>query len=975
MHTALIPESIRSVYDGLVKQRVVNERHFGKPSLLRRAFRMRLVSGVVLAAPAVAMCFWYVAVAVAAHYRHARAVGVDEPLAVDVFHLHLHDRLTHDRRRLFMADALGDSPLPTYGLQINNSGLDRLNRTVPPEDGPAYYVGAHLVRGNDVYPVKVRYRGRKHWHWNNPQKSFKVRMQGGQLFDGRATFNFVNTPEPMPFDEHLILQIAREEGLLAPDYYPFRLFLNNAYWGVYFFETQPDEGLLRRSRRMPGSIYSGNGAPPDPATGVSTLWKSVEHWQKVSAIEREQMDDFSELESLLAAVNDPSDEDFARFAANFLDLEKFALFDAIDVVFGVNKHDFGNNHKLYFDPYRGRYEPIAWDFRGGQHGSELNRTENPLLLRLKQLPEYLTLRNRTVMRLLDGPCSGRELHRRARALLDQLEADQVRDPYWDAYELLPSMGRYYRQLVRPMDRQLQEVAVADRLGQYEKREQFLRAALAKEDVQAVLPLDQPTTGELAIDVIVGGMAGVRLTEMEIVGADDCQPPRWELFADTNLSNALEPDTDRRLGRFDQGETALSFDLDVYPGVRLIARKPHRDRGRVRTIPESRRYRLFLDSGECRPAYVVLHGVNLVTNAAFCVELQSATPDERVLSEPVGCDLDFSPVPDESSPHPWCLKEPRRERIRLGPGTVEISQTRVFGRRESVEIAAGTTFLMGKDASLVFLGKVTARGREGAPIRFLPRRKHWGGIALQGPGTAGSRLSHIVVERGRYPSFGIVHYPGMINFHDTERIELDHALIRKNSKSDDAVHAAYVRNLSVRDTVFEDTAADGIDLEFTTASLDHLTVRKAGDDSIDLMTSEVSVTNCRLAGFKGNAISVGEWTDATIENTFAAHGTRGVLVKNASSASLSNVLLYRTDVGVQLEPKSNWYTGKSHVRGEVLHAVQCKKPVTAPGTKLKKLGRIATQVSTNELEDLRRQLGIGSWEELDALVAQLEKADR
>jgi hypothetical protein len=342
---------------------------------------------------------------------------------------------------------------------------------------------------------------------------------------------------------------------------------------------------------------------------------------------------------------------------------------------------------------------------------------------------------------------------------------------------------------------------------------------------------------------------------------------------------------------------------------------------------------------------------------------------------VTCDLEFNPVPDETSPHPWCFERPDRNRIRLGPGTVEIAETRVFDRHEPVEIAAGTTLLMGADASLVFLGPVVARGRRDAPIRFQSRSGRWGGIALQGHGTAGSRLSHVIVEHGTLPSYGIVHYPGMINLQDTEGIEISNALIRDNSKSDDALHAAYVRDLTIRETTVEDVASDAIDLEFTTGLLDDIVVRRAGDDAVDLMTSEVTVQNGRFVRFGDNAISAGEWTDATVKNCLAAAGAQGVLVKNASSVSLSDVLLYRNDVGVQLEPVSQWYTGKSHVRAEVLHAVQCQEQVAARGRKLKKLGRIESQVSEGELEGLRRRLGIGAWNELDAAVTRLGRAER
>ena len=37
-------------------------------------------------------------------------------------------------------------------------------------------------------------------------------------------------------------------------------------------------------------------------------------------------------------------------------------FVALDRALGGRHHDYCHNQKLYFDPYKGRWEPIEWDF-------------------------------------------------------------------------------------------------------------------------------------------------------------------------------------------------------------------------------------------------------------------------------------------------------------------------------------------------------------------------------------------------------------------------------------------------------------------------------------------------------------------------------------------------------------------------------------------------------------------------------------
>ncbi len=451
--------------------------------------RIRFPSALLLSLPALLLCAWYTLAAFLAYFGHRAEVNVNEPLTVRLFQLHLHDKLTQDWHRLIMPEPQHKLTLPTYGLVVRNEKLDQLASRMSPDDGAADYVEGQLVKGSRALDVQVRYQGGKHWHYSHPQYSWKVRVKDGKVFDGLNTFNFINSPDAIPFEEEIILDIARELGLVTPDFFPFRLLLNKFYMGVYFFEAQPDEGLLRQAQRPQGSIYSGGEAPIDAKTGNSSLFKSAEYFTKVVQGIHQQLGQRLDLEALIEAINDSSMQKFANYAERHLDLDKFAKLDALDVVFGCDQHDFGENHQLYFDPYRDRFEPIAWNYQGCKHEREFNRTENPLLLRLKLLPDYLTQRNRIVYELLHKTGSPESIRRRALALLDKLEPDQARDPYWDAYHLLPDINPYYSLLLRPVSRRLQNIATETRLFELGARNRYLTDALEEKDWSAVLNVD------------------------------------------------------------------------------------------------------------------------------------------------------------------------------------------------------------------------------------------------------------------------------------------------------------------------------------------------------------------------------------------------------------------------------------------------------------------------------------------------------
>ena len=890
----------------LFTRRTRNLDAFGRPTLLRRLLRIRFGSALLLTAPGLFLCGWYAYSATVAHYRYVSAAGLEEPLTVEGFHLHLHDLLSRDVRRLAMP-ALGEEPeLPTLYLMLGNGELDRLADNLPPGDGKGRYVPGYLQSGNDVFDVTVRYRGRRHWHWNYQQKSMKVRLQPGSFFEGLQTFNFINTVDPLPFAEQMVLDIARQEGLLTPDYFPFRLMLNNAYLGIYFFAAQPGGGLLRNAGRMPGSIYSGNGAPVDPTTGVSSLWQSVRFWKKVATTIGGKRKNMVELQVLLDAINGYSQQHFSNFARDHIDLEKFAQLDALDVVFGCNERDFDQNHKLYFDPYKGRFEPVAWSFRGWRHRPYFNRTENPLLLRLKQVPGYLSLRNRKVHELLTGLCSPSAVRVRGEVLMEHLSRAQRTDPYWDAYHLLPAVSRYFRQMVRPMHREYQEAIFESRMLDFSRRAEFLLAALSADSLSArLLPVNgeeaSPESHTAVLELTVGGVSGYRLERLSFSWPRGCKPAK----------ESVEP-----------GEEGIS----LYPGVAVIPREVvNQRRGRVRTAPEPRTYLLPVSAG-CLPERAVLTASNLATGEKLDVSAGLA-PAADALEGGQALRLECADGvpefrPGQSAMHPWCFDRREAREVRLGPGVVAVPETRIFGAAETVVIAPGTEFRLAKRASLIFRGRLLAEGSEHEPIRFVPKKSRWGGVALQGGGTAGSRLAYVEFVAGTSPKFGLNSFPGMLNIHDTANVVVEHASFSGNRKSDDALHAAYVQGLKLSDSRFVDVASDALDMEFSSGVVERLVVVGAGDECIDLMGSTVEVSGVALADWRGSAISAGEETRVTLRNALLASGNVGVLAKNGSKVRLEGVLLSGNDIGLQVEYVSDRYRGKSRLGGTSVHAVGC-----------------------------------------------------
>ena len=89
------------------------------------------------------------------------------------------------------------------------------------------------------------------------------------------TFNLINPVEMSSYRDVLNYSLARQQGLISPDCYPVRVRINGQYMGVYLYISQVDENLLRKYKRMPGSIYYGDLGIIDD---VEYVWDAQEKW-------------------------------------------------------------------------------------------------------------------------------------------------------------------------------------------------------------------------------------------------------------------------------------------------------------------------------------------------------------------------------------------------------------------------------------------------------------------------------------------------------------------------------------------------------------------------------------------------------------------------------------------------------------------------------------------------------------------------
>ena len=549
-------------------------------SVLRRFYRARPLASLVMSLPGILLVLWYAWSAFSRVANYRRAVDQRGPLELETLHVALHDQLEGDIRRMLMGPPPDPSALSTYRLRIARHDYSELLDGAERGDSRPY-VNAKVEHSGRLLDAEVRVRGSRHWHTLGAQKSLKVKLEKGELIDGHRIFNLINDPTSMVIGEQLLLDLAKESGILTPVSKFVRVKINAKDFGVYHYETAADESLLRAASRMPGSIYASE-LPGSAAT--AELWSKTQFWTKVSSRTDADADktDFADLGRFLQQVTSGSSREFTDYARHELDVETFARLDALDVAFGGDQRDFRENHTYYFDPYRGLWEPIAGEFRGFRDDPSFNLVDNPVLLRLKMLPEYLSRRDRVLYDFMMGEGSPAAVHTRAKHLLTELAPELRTDPYWDAYRQLPRVDPFHRRMVRPNTLSRLALVVESELTTYEHRHAQIVAELEKNPLYIAMGQPMPQSGSTkeghatsfntGVSLVIDGHSGVALSELSVTFGEDCASPTSRL-----LRGGREVATRGRAGQLE-----LARELELYPSIELVPRAhPNARRGNVR----------------------------------------------------------------------------------------------------------------------------------------------------------------------------------------------------------------------------------------------------------------------------------------------------------------------------------------------------------------------------------------------------------
>jgi hypothetical protein len=821
------------------------------------------------------------------------------------FHHFINEYVGRQYQKLTAEALPGQTSLPSFYLYADEQDLESLESNLP-ASGKLEFKKSHIKVDNPELSseAEFRYRGGMDLHWLYEKKSIRIKLPPYTTYRNERQFNLVNPSTIHTITDWVSYDMARSIGLLTPEYFPARLFINNETNGLHFFLSKVDESFLRKNNRMPGSIYSGDTIyVPEPfgkSDGVGekvyaykgrpSLWFDERLWQKDASRNMESENNREDIELFIKTVNEPDPMVFMEKFELHFDKKQFYRFWALDKLVGSDHHDLFHNHRIYFDPYLGKFEPIEWDIRFWTISKSLSVTPfykqillNPVLRYEHDLVVYDLWKTYTVS----------NVNKMINEADSKIKSELAADPYRHQPDGYLKYGGFGKALPFSMDEYSKAVDVLKKV--YNFRHKLIDERLGFSN--AIFKVENISGKESKVTIALSGNSPVDFDPWSLIPES--------LHKDVRLFRIYENKSYPVL--MGQGKDKLYPGIAIIEGYKFANISNGMETRVMESYSQSPIHYEYLIKGAETGDIEKLIGINAITSEKVIINKVVDLPsDEKTVSL-----------------HPWELleKESIEKEIVLS-GTIEVNEDKFYTKEQTVKILPGTVFKLAKNRSIYFFGKVLAQGTEDLPVRFERKQQDqaWGAVVIHGQEATGTVLSHIVVSGGSITKHNLVSYPGQFNIHDVNSFLLEHCSISDNTIGDDALHVAYSNGV-INNCFFKNTAFDAIDMDIVNVSLSNSKFINIGNDAIDLMNSKSKISYVDINGTGDKCISIGEASEVSVENSLLKSCVLGIAVKDQSRVNVKDIK-FNLEKGkaIALYRKNARYSKGGEITGDRLFGI-------------------------------------------------------
>ncbi|WP_421810424.1 hypothetical protein [Flagellimonas sp.] len=242
----------------------------------------------------------------------------------------------------------------------------------------------------------------------------------------------------------------------------------------------------------------------------------------------------------------------------------------------------------------------------------------------------------------------------------------------------------------------------------------------------------------------------------------------------------------------------------------------------------------------------------------------------------------------------------------------------------VEIEAGFNLDLVDNASVISYSPIFFNGTASNPINIYSDDGSGGGVFVSSTSVP-SIVQHVNFTNLSVPQMASWSLSGAVNFNEAQ-VQIKNCVFKKN-RSEDALNI--IRSKFEIDSIaFVETFSDSFDGDFVEGSISNSTFTNSGNDGIDVSGSTIEISNIYIENPADKGVSAGEGSTITGRNVTVIGGEIGMVSKDLSRITLTDVLIENTRLAIScFQKKSEFGPGiidlnKVQFRGnEVFHLVE------------------------------------------------------
>ncbi|MFK0571739.1 CotH kinase family protein [Endozoicomonas sp.] len=258
-------------------------------------------------------------------------------------------------------------------------------------------------------------------------------------------------------------------------------------------------------------------------------------------------------------------------------------------------------------------------------------------------------------------------------------------------------------------------------------------------------------------------------------------------------------------------------------------------------------------------------------------------------------LSFIPRPatsDMVSKYPFITKGKGHWEIRSG--NWKINDYLITPDNWQVIVQPGTTLTFASNAGLMVFGGLTVNGTKHQPVTLTrqSRSTSWSGLTVFGTESVkNSNINHLEVSYARSPKLAFWQPRGAAYFINSN-LTANNMTVRDNL-SEDALNVINSQ-ITINQLTILNTLSDGFDCDFCRGDISNSQFTNigsvSGGDGIDTSGSTIKVTGSRFDQVRDKAISAGENSQLTIDNSTVKNSNIAIVAKDRSEVTASNIRL-------------------------------------------------------------------------------------